>query len=140
MPDLTDAQLDQLITDIGLKDPHRGQAIAPCGTPSAYSRHVRRGEPIDDACRKANTAYKAAQARRPIVAPDKLQPIAHGTLKGYQQHRYRRENACDACKAASAAYQRAQARKSAVAYWAKRGAANDTLSREAHDQAQGAVS
>lgn len=28
---------------------------ARCGTRSGYQRHVRRGEPIDDACRRANT-------------------------------------------------------------------------------------
>lgn len=28
--------------------------IAPCGTPAAYRRHKRRGEPIDEACDKAN--------------------------------------------------------------------------------------
>ncbi|MEU3793412.1 WhiB family transcriptional regulator [Streptomyces fructofermentans] len=27
---------------------------APCGTRAAYQRHVRRGEPVDDACRVAN--------------------------------------------------------------------------------------
>lgn len=27
--------------------------VAECGTVSAYKRHVRRGEPIDDACRAA---------------------------------------------------------------------------------------
>ena len=27
--------------------------IAPCGTPSAYRRHLRNDEPIDDACRDA---------------------------------------------------------------------------------------
>lgn len=26
----------------------------PCGTPAAYRRHMRRGEPIDEACRNAN--------------------------------------------------------------------------------------
>ena len=33
---------------------------APCGAVSAYKRHVRRGEPIDDACR---LAYNAEQRR-----------------------------------------------------------------------------
>jgi hypothetical protein len=36
---------------------------APCGTRSAYQRHVRRGEPVDDACRAAN-ARSAGQYRR----------------------------------------------------------------------------
>lgn len=33
-----------------------GTKLAPCGTRSAYQRHVRNQEPIDDACRAANTA------------------------------------------------------------------------------------
>lgn len=44
--------------------------LAPCGTWAAYRRHLRRYEPVDDACRKAASAYvsgrraarKAAQA------------------------------------------------------------------------------
>ncbi|MFJ6896124.1 WhiB family transcriptional regulator [Streptomyces hokutonensis] len=36
---------------------------APCGTRSAYQRHVRKGEPVDDACRAAN-ARSASQYRR----------------------------------------------------------------------------
>ena len=45
---------------------------APCGTKAAYERHLRRKEPVDDACRRANTVSKRQQrdgARRP--APDK---------------------------------------------------------------------
>ncbi|WP_353962407.1 WhiB family transcriptional regulator [Streptomyces sp. NBC_00038] len=30
------------------------EEIAPCGTRAAYQRHVRKGEPPDDACRAAN--------------------------------------------------------------------------------------
>ena len=123
MPELTDTELDQLVKDLGLTDPHRGQAIAPCGTPSAYHRHVKNGEPIDDACRRANTEYKAAQNRRPVVAPAKLKHIAHGTLKGYKQHRYRGEQACVECLEAHRLYKRDHARKSAAAYWAKQGGA-----------------
>lgn len=38
---------------------HPGPAAsAPCGTVSAYKRHKRHGEPVDDACREA---YNAAQ-------------------------------------------------------------------------------
>lgn len=29
---------------------------APCGTPAAAARHARRGEPLDEACRKARSA------------------------------------------------------------------------------------
>ncbi|MGW4728898.1 WhiB family transcriptional regulator [Streptomyces shenzhenensis] len=31
-----------------------GRKLAKCGTRAAYQRHVRKGEPIDDACRAAN--------------------------------------------------------------------------------------
>lgn len=33
-----------------------GRTLAPCGTRSAYQRHVRNREPVDDACRAANNA------------------------------------------------------------------------------------
>ncbi|MFC7911457.1 WhiB family transcriptional regulator [Streptomyces nigra] len=36
---------------------------APCGTRAAYQRHLRRGEPVDAACRAANT-YEAGRYRR----------------------------------------------------------------------------
>lgn len=32
-------------------------ALKPCGTPAAYARHVKRGEPVDDACRAAGARY-----------------------------------------------------------------------------------
>lgn len=37
-----------------------GRPLAPCGTKAAYERHVRYGEPIDDACR----AGRSNQVRR----------------------------------------------------------------------------
>ena len=48
----------------------KGRELKPCGTWAAYRRHLRRCEPVDDACRKAASAYvtrrraarKAAQA------------------------------------------------------------------------------
>ncbi|MFI1734015.1 WhiB family transcriptional regulator [Streptomyces acidicola] len=36
--------------------PKTGRKPAECGTRSAYQRHVRKKEPIDAACRAANTA------------------------------------------------------------------------------------
>lgn len=33
--------------------PRTGRRPAPCGTRSAYQRHVKKGEPIDPACRAA---------------------------------------------------------------------------------------
>ena len=37
------------------KAPGTGRPLAPCGTRSAYHRHVRKQEPIDDECRAANS-------------------------------------------------------------------------------------
>jgi hypothetical protein len=45
----------------GQPEPLRGpRSLTPCGTHSAYQRHVRRGEPIDNACREAHRLYQAA--------------------------------------------------------------------------------
>ncbi|GAA0550037.1 hypothetical protein GCM10010172_35120 [Paractinoplanes ferrugineus] len=37
--------------------------LAPCGTPSAWARHKRRGEPVDQACIEANRAYMRRWSR-----------------------------------------------------------------------------
>ncbi|MFD5697503.1 hypothetical protein [Streptomyces lasiicapitis] len=118
MPELTDGQLDQLITDIGLR-PRRGPGSrAACGTQSGYARHLRDGEKTCAECRKANTAAKAKQNGRTPHVPGQRKPIEHGTLKGYKQHRYRDEQACEPCLAAnradSAARYPARARKRGV--------------------------
>lgn len=106
MADPTDAELDQLINNLGLR-PRKGPgARAACGTPSGYERHRNNGEDACDDCRKANTDYKTAQFRRPVVAPGKLKPIAHGTPRGAKQHRYRGEKPCQPCREAENAYQR----------------------------------
>lgn len=105
MPDLTDDDLDQLIKDIGLKPPRRSKPLAPCGTQSAYTRHVKRGEPIDDACRQANTKAKRTKG---TPTPSRRKPIAHGTLRGARQHRYRGEPLCQPCRDGENAYQREQ--------------------------------
>ncbi|MDX2710080.1 WhiB family transcriptional regulator [Streptomyces sp. PA03-6a] len=41
--------------------PRSHRQLAECGTPSAYKRHVRRGEPIDEACRRANAEDAATR-------------------------------------------------------------------------------
>lgn len=38
--------------------------IAACGTTAAYSRHVRRRESIDDACREAMKQYRRSDPNR----------------------------------------------------------------------------
>ncbi|MGW3019934.1 WhiB family transcriptional regulator [Streptomyces longwoodensis] len=45
------------------RDRPRTAAPAPCGTRAAYQRHLRKGEPVDDACRTAN-ARGAGHYRR----------------------------------------------------------------------------
>jgi len=108
--DLTDAQLDDLIDAIGLKRPRGGRPRAECGTVSAYSRHCRKGEPIDEACRRANREAKRGQYAAAI--PGNRKPIAHGEFRGARQHRYRGEELCEACHKAEADYQRERAAKS----------------------------
>lgn len=49
---------------------------APCGTKSAYERHLRNDEDVDEACRLANTKAQRetrAKARKPDVPPE---PVA----------------------------------------------------------------
>lgn len=115
MPDLTDAQLDQLITAIGLR-PRKGPgARAACGTDGGYRRHLRLEEAPCDACREANTRSRREQFTAPVKDPARLKPIEHGTPKGYKAHRYRREAACEACLVAAriAVRDRARARRAA---------------------------
>ena len=38
--------------------------LAPCGTRSAYVRHLRNGEDACDACKKANTDYQRDNKRK----------------------------------------------------------------------------
>jgi WhiB family redox-sensing transcriptional regulator len=47
--------------------PRRNEyALAQCGSPAAYRRHQRRGEPIDAACREANR--QEWHQRKPVTA------------------------------------------------------------------------
>lgn len=39
------------------------KSVPPCGTPAAYQRHLRREEPIDQACREANAAARRQYRR-----------------------------------------------------------------------------
>lgn len=41
-----------------------GRPLAPCGTRAAYERHLRRKEPVDDACREANNAANVARRKQ----------------------------------------------------------------------------
>lgn len=39
-------------------------ALAPCGTRSAYNRHLRNKEPVDEACRQANNDRPSKKGRK----------------------------------------------------------------------------
>ncbi|MBO3663723.1 hypothetical protein [Microbacterium stercoris] len=46
-----------------------GRPKAPCGTDAAYRRHLRNGEPVDDACRQAHTEAQRERRRSPAATP-----------------------------------------------------------------------
>jgi hypothetical protein len=58
--ELTDAQLDQLIKDIGLKRPRGGSQRKPIahGTYRGARQHRYRKEPLCEQCRLAENAYQ----------------------------------------------------------------------------------
>jgi hypothetical protein len=72
----------------------RGRHLAPCGTSSAWKRHYKRGEPLDEACREAMVAdgRKRYQA---VAAPRILEPC--GTPAAAQRHRRHGEPLDEAC-------------------------------------------
>ncbi|MEU2799021.1 WhiB family transcriptional regulator [Streptomyces sp. NPDC007117] len=80
-----------------------GRKPAQCGTRAAYARHLRKNEPVDDACRQVNAEYveqlRAESHHRQTAA-------ACGTRGGYQKHRRNGEAACDPCRAANSAADR----------------------------------
>jgi hypothetical protein len=77
------------------RPPTSGKPLAPCGTQGAYDRHLRRGEPVDDACRKAHADRRREdRARARENAPC-------GTVAGYQRHRRYAEDACAECREAN---------------------------------------
>ncbi|MFD3835343.1 hypothetical protein ACFWWC_03675 [Streptomyces sp. NPDC058642] len=65
MPDLSDAQLDQLITDIGLKRPRGGSTRKPIahGTFRGARQHRYRKEPLCGLCHLAENAYQNERNR-----------------------------------------------------------------------------
>lgn len=60
MADLTDAELDQLIKAIGLKQPRGGSQRKPIahGTYRGARQHYYRKEPLCAACRQAERDYQ----------------------------------------------------------------------------------
>lgn len=73
MPELTDAQLDQLITDIGLKRPRGGSRYKPIahGELKGARQHRYRKEPLCEACHQAEAAYQREYTRKRGAWPAK---------------------------------------------------------------------
>lgn len=90
------------------RPPGRGKPPAPCGTSSAYERHMRNNEPIDEACR----AWKEGQARQ-------VPPAPCGTRTAYSRHKSRGEAPCDPCRLAYNEHRRQyQRQRTTAATWA----------------------
>ncbi|MEV8042423.1 hypothetical protein AB0P02_01080 [Streptomyces griseoluteus] len=74
MAELTDAELDQMIKDIGLKRPRGGSELRPIahGTFKGARQHRYRKEPLCEPCREAENAYtrERQRARRSRPGPD----------------------------------------------------------------------
>lgn len=66
MPELTDAELDQLIDAIGLRRSRRGSQLKPIahGTYKGARQHYYRKEPLCEPCRQAQNTYQNEQYRR----------------------------------------------------------------------------
>lgn len=64
MPELTDAELDQLIKDIGLKRPRGGSERKPIahGTFRGARQHRYRKEPLCEPCRDAEREYQRSRS------------------------------------------------------------------------------
>ncbi len=86
--------------------------LAPCGTPSAYRRHLRHREPTCQPCRAAHVAAVTAHRRRPPAPPRELLPC--GTEAAYRRHLRWRELACRPCMDAHAAEVRSRTRQVAA--------------------------
>ncbi len=87
--------------------------LAPCGTPSAYRRHLRRWEHPCRPCRAAHAAYERARKAGGPVPPRELTPC--GTGAAWKRHMRRGEQPCPACVLAHRAEVAASYRRRGVA-------------------------
>lgn len=72
--------------------------LVPCGTLTAHRRHLRRGEPIDEACREAkSSSYRVPRPPLPEERPE------CGTRSGYRWHVAHHEIPCQPCTQADLA-------------------------------------
>lgn len=88
--------------------------LAPCGTESAYRRHLRWGQPPCNACRVAHSRLQARYREKgPAPEPRELRPC--GTDSAYRRHLRKREVPCRLCVDAHAAEVRAWAARKRAA-------------------------
>ncbi|MFI2620430.1 WhiB family transcriptional regulator [Streptomyces sp. NPDC018584] len=80
--------------------PAKPRALLPCGTPAAYDRHVRRGEPIDQACREGRRARWRSPRQASVAVTERPEC---GTRSGHQWHTAHNEIPCQPCAAADLA-------------------------------------
>ena len=76
----------------------RGRPLAPCGTPAAWQRHWRKGEPPCELCAEVHKPRPKRTGRVPS------RPC--GTYSAAVRHRRHGEEPCAACKAAEKEYTR----------------------------------
>lgn len=103
---LTDDQLDDLITALGLRPGRGSRAPAVCGTLPGYRRHLSLAEEPCAECREARAKEQRDRYRGGAKNPESLPPIDHGTAKGAKQHWYRKVPICEPCRAAEREQQR----------------------------------
>lgn len=73
--------------------------LHPCGTPGAYRRHKRHGEPVDAACREAEQLYRrGGKPRTTRETPE------HGTTTMYSKHGCKCETCTEAHRVRHAAW------------------------------------
>lgn len=75
--------------------------LRPCGTESAYQRHLRAGEPTCQPCRDAHAEHgRAKRAKSYVRGPYGRDEPKCGTRRGYRRHLRRGEVTCaDCCRA-----------------------------------------
>lgn len=94
MPELTDAQLDQLIKDIGLKKPRGGSQRKPIdhGTFKGARQHRYRKEPLCEPCRLEENAYQNDRNARGLRKKAASKPKQYLTEEEWQARQAGRRN------------------------------------------------
>ena len=66
--------------------------LQPCGTDAAYARHIRRREPVDEACQEAHRHYGRVRYSIKFLAKSRLRGPRYQALEALI-HRHRAEYA-----------------------------------------------